>query len=283
MNKVSVRSGLENLPKILVLAGLHGNELTAMATAYRLQKETLDNFQKRIWPDITIINCINRYGLRHNTRNSGYESDQFDLNRVYGEEKPEVIRQEIADEIDNADILIDIHSSPRMIDALFLVDNNTKYCRKLLEKYCNLPIVVQSKPKGITAKQYASMNGKLALTLETNGMEIIDYNAVEKAIYAINGIVCNAPAFMEEFKNETMEHRSKDRLFSHIESDISGFITWPQSAPYITPDDEIEVRDVLGGDVTSATYKIPEDSFCVELHERDYINAGEELVGYMPK
>lgn len=269
-------------PRILVLAGVHGNELTAMKSA-ELFTGNLKYKEDRWFDDvpfgsITILNYINMYGLIHNTRETGNLENPLDLNRGYKES--EDIRSIIKNEIKEADIVIDIHSSPRIINAMFLVDNGSKFPRKSISKYCDLPIVVWNSNNS-TIKSYAMSLGKLGLTLETNGMEIIDEESAWMAFHALTNLLNNADTIWEEYKTESPLQYPEDKLFTYIKSDISGFIEYPSSKPYISPQDVIKVFSVGDRD-HFLEYKIPERSFSVELHERDFINKGENLIGYQP-
>lgn len=272
-------------PKILIIAGVHGNELTAMKTAEMLVdyfefclKIEACAFEDMHFSSLTVLNCVNKYGLIHNKRESGHLENPFDLNRGYNES--EDIRSIIKKEIDKADIIVDIHSSPRIIKALFLVDNGSKFPKQAIQNYCDLPIVVRNSTDS-TIKSYAMSLGKLGLTLETNGIEVIDKKSAKIAKSAIINLMTLSDIIWKDYKKESPVSYSEDKLLTYIKSDISGFIDYPSSAPYISSSDAIKVYSIEDKDKIMEYY-IPEGSFAVELHERDFINKGEDLIGYMP-
>lgn len=286
MNRYHIKNPkTNNYPRVLIIAGVHGNELTAMKSAELL----VDYFEfcrengayiveDMHFSSLTVLNYVNKYGLIHNKRESGHLENPFDLNRGYNE--PEDIRNLIKKEIDKADIIVDIHSSPRIIKALFLVDNGSKFPRQYIQDYCDLPVVVRNSTGG-TIKSYAMSLDKLGLTLETNGMEVIDKESVKIAKSAIVELITHADKIWEKYKEESPVSYPEDKLLTYIKSDISGFIDYPSSAPYISSSDTIKVYSIEDKN-KFMEYHIPEGSFAVELHERDFINKGEDLIGYMP-
>jgi predicted deacylase len=79
MNKIKIKGKNKKGKKILIISGVHGNELTPIYCSYLLSKQ---NFDKKKFKRITIVSAINDNGVAKNTRDIPNMSTS-DLNRMF--------------------------------------------------------------------------------------------------------------------------------------------------------------------------------------------------------
>lgn len=142
------------------------------------------NFNK-----ISIINSINKNGIIKNTREVPNENSN-DLNRVFQSDKKEYIKKLLKKEINDHDIIIDIHSSPKCDNFMLLnqdekTNSYVKYCKENDINY----LIRYSSSK--TIKKYSSDMGKVSFTLELNQLDYIDYHSANEGVNIILSIVKN--------------------------------------------------------------------------------------------
>lgn len=171
---------------ILVMSGVHGDELTPVYCSYLLSKKefNLNSFKK-----LTIISSINPKGVEQNTREmpSNHTSD---LNRMFDSSDYIDIKGELKNLFDINDVIIDIHSSPKCDDFVLLnqdevTNSYVNFCNKLgihyLIRYSN----------SNTIKKYCLDKGKISFTLELNQMSYIDKKSAHNGVDIILNIIQN--------------------------------------------------------------------------------------------
>ncbi len=159
--------------KILIIAGIHGNESNAVNLLSKISREyeinTTDIGQ------VTFLNAINTTGLKYNTREFQEEEskESNDLNRYFDTEVKEdkiQIMEELSQYIKEHDLIIDIHNSPNVVIPSVVIALNEHapfYIRKC--DGLNIPYILYSNTN--TIKKYADLTlGKEAYTIEVNQM-----------------------------------------------------------------------------------------------------------------
>lgn len=187
MNIIKIRGKNNKGKKILIISGVHGNELTPIYCTYLLSKCKLD---KSKFKKITIISSINKEGVSKNTREIPSNGTN-DLNRMFDIEIPINLKQELDNYIRKHDIIIDIHSSPKCNEFMLLnVNNYTNSYVDFCEKYDISYLVRYSSAN--TIKKYCMDLGKVSFTLELNQMDYIDYKSAEKGLDIISKVIINS-------------------------------------------------------------------------------------------
>lgn len=184
-NKTMMNMELARPRKILVVAGVHGNEHNAVLAAYRFMGaiESDDTFLDSC-TEIRFILGANRYGLMNNTREWGEPDcakneagDPVDLNRVFKEDdcpknsSLQEIMRTLSTAVEASDIVIDIHNSPAMTPCVLL--NNDTHTKEFV-KFCSdtgTRYIIQESTTN-TLKRYALSKGKIAFTVELGGMTV---------------------------------------------------------------------------------------------------------------
>lgn len=162
-----------------IIAGVHGDEPGSIILAKRLmnyfENECGDNFPTK-FSEIKILPFANIPAIINNTRDYKEMCNPKDtnLNRGWGMDDDEYnmdgIRNIIKEFVNDADVIIDLHSSPTCIPG-FLIDSNQTYSDALI-KWCedsNINCMVRDCTNP-TIKKYAASKGKIALTWEQSGM-----------------------------------------------------------------------------------------------------------------
>lgn len=157
---------------VLIISGVHGNELTPIATTLALAEELAQSSLKDQYQKFVIVTGVNETALRAKVREAGVQHT-YDLNRSFDIPFCSDIIGFVKDMIGQADIIIDIHSSPN-ITEMFLV-NQDKYAHCMYKILDSLGLTYCYRPfNGNTIKKFALSLGKMGFTLELNGMDHID-------------------------------------------------------------------------------------------------------------
>lgn len=155
------------MPKILLVAGTHGNEHAAVAaTTYVFNKLNGNN-------DLTFC-LINMPGLAANTREYPNPPEATrDLNRSFSSENTiDWMEQDINSlkiTINSADIVVDVHNSPACDNAILVSNNNYAIPYILFAKRHKLGYLLRESEAN-TIKKYAISRGKPGFTVELGGM-----------------------------------------------------------------------------------------------------------------
>jgi len=172
---------------VLVLGGVHGNELTPIRCLNFFQN-SLENIDNSNIHKVIIINNINLPGLKSNSR--FFENDNTtDLNRSFDSEASlnktiEILKSQI----NSAHVVIDVHSSPN-IDEFVLIDID-EYCEAISEWCKEIPRVYRYSSAN-TIKRYALEKGKFATTIELNKLDVIDENSADVGSHMITNLINN--------------------------------------------------------------------------------------------
>lgn len=226
--------------KVLLIAGMHGNERTPLQSlilfkANHLAKfiEAYHKFNLSEISEITIINGINLYGIRDGIRevaDSKTGSNSKDLNRKFVFDKYEETFDPVNTllaEVEKNDVIIDIHSTPGMMNHVMLLDYGETAFPYI--KWCNdtkfLFAIRYSDER--TLKRYAIDKGKIGVTLEFNGMEFIDHVSARMGAQNIEDLLMN-------FRQETFTKKYSGvlRTFVELQSPETGLLVFPHILDY---------------------------------------------------
>lgn len=222
----------DELPKILVICGTHGNELSAVKMGIRLNKmfKSIEN--------IDIIPFNNKSALKNGTRESFQLINNYDLNRTLFSNENEThseISEKLKECIKNYDIIIDIHNSPRCGNFFLIDDDSYKYELQQLALYAGVQYIIRSNTSN-TIKKYCNQIGKLGFTYEFRGMDTGDnLHNINKAFRDILAFINNI-ADQQKFKiPEILPEYNLREVVSHSE----GFVDFYTNLNQICEKDSI--------------------------------------------
>ena len=186
--------------KVLIITGTHGDELTPLRTAYLLNdyftKEKSARFVNV--SSITIATGINNTGIRNNSRRVERDNHNGDLNRMFDEEFDYDNYKELKKLIDEHNIIIDIHSSPRINELLLVdIDEHTEFILKWAKK-SNLDYACRYPVSDGTIKRYAFRKNKIGLTIELNLLDKIDFQSASAGEMMVINLIDNIDFDMNE-------------------------------------------------------------------------------------
>jgi len=184
---------------ILILSGVHGNELTPIYCSYLLSKyDDIFFFDKKYiksksFKKLTILSSINDDGIIKNTRDIPNNSTT-DINRMFNSELKVNIQEELKTLINENDVIIDIHSSPHCTE--FALINQDRKTNSYIDFLKNIDVNYAIRYSSAnTIKKYCLDLNKIAFTIELNGMNKIDYDSAGKGFELVCKIINNIRKF----------------------------------------------------------------------------------------
>lgn len=302
---VSVDGKKENRRKILIIAGVHGNEHNAVLAAYRVYKSLADatapEFKNE--NDIRFLLGVNKWGLLTNKREFGSRTDihpdpiqkdkPVDFNRVFtmdhvspGNEDATAVRDIVQHAIEAADIVIDVHNSPAIANMVLL--NNDEYTESTIKFFneCHMEnnyMVWESQTN--TIKKYAIDHGKVGFTVELGGMTLggmEDGDIINNQYSFLKSFTSWIDQFMPKF--EKGARLTPDKLAMPIYAHAYGLIDtvdFHRSAP-------MKKGDVFATMITDsdnpedAEFKAPCDGFLVACEDHRVVKPGDEIFTWQP-
>ncbi len=187
--------------KILILTGIHGNELTPIHCGFLLNKQKWDISK---FKTLKIINAINVNGIKECVRDISVDKSK-DLNRMFSNDDKTNLSEELKKEFENFDVIIDIHSSKNCTE--FILINNDEYANSYVEfsEKFNVKYLLRYNNNS-TIKKYGLNLGKIAFTIELNKMDNIDFESSNKGLELVNTIINNIENF--EIKKEVPKYKT---------------------------------------------------------------------------
>jgi predicted deacylase len=275
-----------NLKKVLIITGLHGNELTPLYAGKLLKdmltEETVESLNLH---SIKIIHGANPAGIVAGTREVANTATR-DLNRDSNKANWEVSGSHFRNLIDGADIIIDIHSSPNC-DEFMLIDEDEQsrmFVNICSEIGCSYGLRYSSKE---TLKAYANEKpDKLGFTIELNGMNKIDVESAKMGSRIVYNLIEKLSSEnITNFKKRWVKDKTdniNDNVMIEIPAIDSGII----SVNY-EMGDQVNKGDVLfyifDLDYTNKKDVIcPVDGRIIYRNGRDFVTAGDEVYGIQP-
>ena len=175
--------------KLLVISGLHGNEYTPVSAVAELFLHKVSEFISALtglYSQITILHAVNEYGLIKGVREA---SAPTDLNRLYQTIEPIEL---IKDEVESADVIIDVHSSPNCTEFVLINQGDQANSYVEFAKAHGIKYLVWSDGSPATLKSYALTQNKIAFTVECNGIQRVDNQSAEAAKELISTVAIHA-------------------------------------------------------------------------------------------
>jgi len=230
-------------PKILLMAGIHGNEKTGVVILNNIVKRLRNS--KQSYP-VAIIPCVNL--LAHQANLRVHPKDKIDLNRIFPVIKTTSESYKIAkliqDFAEKFAIVIDIHVFVGQFTMICGVDLNirsneiNKKIKRLMsqigvEAICRISHVSEPKKDGSLCT-YLQHKKILAFGIELPPLEVLTKN---NADIIINNLLALIKGFHK--KNKVKKLKSYTRL--QVLSKYSGFFS-PKKAPGL----EVKKGDIIG-------------------------------------
>lgn len=252
---------------ILILAGIHGNELTPIYTLIKFIKYGfVTSIKNKYIRKITVINCVNQPAIVSKTRGIR----EIDLNRLFDSEaiaKQLEIRDKITKEIDNHYAVIDLHSyGSKNINQEIVLINNNDQAQRYVEfcKLTGLHFALQNEYQH-SLKQYALNNNKIAFTIELSGTNKINIKSAYQGIHIIATILENIQTF--EFNhNVTLKKYTDDYCLIHLNAEHDGLFV------------DNMLMDFSGNILEN--YNIHKNIIFNTVH--DFVNKGDYCVSIQP-
>lgn len=228
-------------PSILIVAGVHGNEITPLRTLMLFLKNKVASTLTPYYKKLTVLNGVNTSALSTGTREMKSGSKD-DLNRLFEIDQPDPVKV-IKDLVDTHDLIIDIHSSPNIPDFVLIdIDENADS----YVEWCNKSMILYAArySSANTIKRYAINKGKQALTIELNGMDKPDDGS------AFNGISMLTKLIQNYSKVEFEKNPCTIKPMVELRSYIGGLFTFTKDlGSYVNEGEDIGVIQGLNGDV----------------------------------
>lgn len=199
--------------RILIIAGVHGEELTPVYCLSVFSKQYID-IVKQDFKSMTIINGVNMDGLKQGTRDIPNNSTS-DLNRMFISESRTDSFNLLKEHIEENDIVIDVHSSPSCTDfALIDID---EYMSSMKE-WCNKSSVTAAfRYSGAdTIKRYCLDMGKPALTIELNKLNVIDYASAKNGAEILTRLILRSANYAKIEKKEPGYVKELVEIKTHV-------------------------------------------------------------------
>lgn len=192
MHKTTIKGKKKKGKNILILAGVHGNELTPVYCANLIATSNIDELKKS-FKKLTILNAVNLEGIKNNTRDIPDDSTN-DLNRSFKKDDNKNIIDQLKEYIDSHDVIIDLHSSPSCSEFVLLnQDEYTNSYADFCEKYGINYLIRYS--ANDTIKKYGLEKGKISFTFEMNKMDNVSIISASRAFTSIGQIIKNINKF----------------------------------------------------------------------------------------
>lgn len=281
-----------NSLNVLIIAGVHGNELTAMNVCNDLYNHFSKCHNSLILnANLTVLNYVNEYGLKKCVREWASVENNNDLNRYHYCED-DVVKNEreyLKKVILQNDIVIDIHSSPN-ISEFFLIDNNS--CINLeYFKENGIPYVVRDFD-GKTIKSFClgsfNTNQKkiLGFTFETNGMKEVNFESSKRSFNILRKVIEDIDNLYKANINAEALKLNFDELLQPCFSLCTGFIKSKYKTNklglFFYKDEKIvEIVDYKDEN-RIFEIKSPTNGILVELIDKDFVNYGDVVCSVQP-
>lgn len=299
-------SGREPSRRLLVVAGVHGNEQNAVLATHKAMEffKESEKFHQFSKTEIKFIIGANRFGLIANCRewvnfDSLQESagDPVDMNRIFGEDDASIpgpstlqeIQKLILSAAKESDAVIDIHNSYVMENSLLI--NNDEHAAAYV-KFCtenSIRYVVRESVSS-TIKKYAISHGKVGITVEMGGLTLSQYHTkviddqtefVETLIDKILG------ADTDVYKDMTEEKYPPFRpaeLMQPVVARAYGLLEFKSpSAALIKKDNHVAYLITDSDNLSDGDILAPCDGWIAACNPSIVVKPGDEMFYWQPK
>ena len=290
--------------KILIIAGVHGNEHNAVLAAYRLYRELMQKHDPkcRNKHDIRFILGVNKWGLLKNTREWASRTDvhpepiqndtPVDFNRVFtmdhasGVKKEEAtdIKRLIENAIASADVVVGVHNSPACDNIVLL--NNDEYTASTV-KFLNeihVPNYMVWESQTSTIKKYAIDHGKTGFTVELGGMTLSrsDASVMIDQTDFLKTLVNMVDFFMPKFEKGPVlpPHMLAMPIYARAyglidEVKFSHHVKMKEGEAFATMVTDSDNPD-------DAVFKAPCEGSLVACEDKRFVKPGDEIFTWQP-
>ena len=273
MNKVKIKGKNDKGKKILILTGIHGNEITPVHAGYLL---SIQKWDKTKFKTLTILNGVNKNGLRNNTREVP-NSFTDDLNRMFSNDIDKDLKETLEKFFIEADVVIDIHSSPHCTEMVLINQDEygnsyVEFCEKnhlsYLLRYSSLD----------TIKKHCYLHNLISFTIEINGMDMIDAESSVKGSALVTQIIENIDKF--ESKIEKPKYETYIEIYNHKEGI---FLQSEPNGSFIKKGTVLgEIIDTDTFESTKVKYQKDFESTLINSSGRSYVTPNEPILYLQP-
>jgi len=242
--------------KVLMISGVHGNELTPLYTTYLLRKKEKESEVN----EIGLINNVREFKVPvNNNLNNAFSQTEISMTNCV---------KELKKKIDEHDIIIDIHSSYNCTECVLLNQDETtnsyvEYCKKnginYVIRYSNTD----------TIKKYCIEKNKIAFTIESNGVNYINIGSSHNTIKLVDILLKNITN-LKVIKSEPIYQIYKD-IFTFRK----GFLIFKRNVG------EVVAKDNLICDIIENNKSYPIKSDCtgriIAYADSDYVCPGKSV------
>ncbi len=265
-------------PKILLMAGVHGDEKTGVVILQKIIKQLQNN--KKSYP-VAIIPCVNLPAYQANSRVN--PKDQIDLNRIFPVVKIKSQSYQIAKAIQNFaekfTLVIDIHVFTGQYTLMCGVELNTKKdklnkkVRRIMsqlgmEAICRMDHASEPKKDGSLCAYLQSKN-MLAFGIELPPLEVLTKNNSKKIINNLITLVKNSHK-----KTKIKKLQSYTRL--HVFSEHTGIFS-PKKIPGIN----LKKGDIVGilkeKNTKTLAVSSPFDGKLISVSYKKFVKKGDKI------
>ena len=264
--------------KILIITGVHGNELTSVYAGILVQHEISSNLEKyqNLFGGLKIIGAANIRSIREVSAEIT-RSDGKNMNRLFSTDPSEgEVVTEIEKSIMESDIVIDIHSSANCTEFISIDRNENansyvEFCLKnrikYLQRYCY----------NETVKNFAIKLDKIAFTLELNKLDVIDTVSAVAGSSIVLDIIRNIAGF------ESKKEEPKYNDYYGVSHYSEGLLLPLMNVGADVVADNIIAR-LVGAKKNDIDYviKAPVDGTIICGFDKGYIRSGEDICWIQP-
>ncbi len=274
-------------PSVFIGAGVHGDELTGMASIWRL----IDYLNgKAVRGTITIIPSMNPDGLNYNIR--GMPEAGVDLNRLYPGKSTGYMAERITAKIweiaRKHDVIIDLHTIGRGIAFVLLdpVTGDLKTRNDELAEATGITVLDEfgaedyaQQNLGASLGGVASTHGIPSLTIELGGSKNIDWGTVEAGYLAVRNVLVQVGSIKgtrTPVKSSTVIHEKGYRR-EDVWSEKGGLLEYMVKLGQKVKAGQVvaKVRSPFGEVVEEI--KMPQDGYVIALNSFENAYTGSPI------
>jgi len=263
-------------PKVVITAGLHGDEVTSIYAAFKVIRE-LES--QKINGTVVIFPIANPLGFYARRRESPI--DGVDINRVFPEGSGHKITRKIVEniweEVKNADYALDLHCAGlQAFQYILALYEEFDYVKSFV---ANIPWEIVVESTGLRGQLFveASHNGIPAAIVETvGGASYFSEEWAKNLKDTVIGLLSNLEIL--DFNKKKVNQIFLSRI-ERIKSPKEGFFVHKAH-----PGDTIREGDVIGYIDTTTNgelieIKSPIDGVVISLNSYRYVSEGDSIAG----
>ena len=261
-------------PTLLVMAGIHGDEMNGVA----IVRELMINPPKLIKGSLILMPIINIFGFEENSR---YLPDRRDLNRCFPGSNDGPLGSRIAflltnEIIKKSSMIIDLHTGafPRTNYPHIRADLSNQMVKKLANSfYCEL--ILDTKGEKSTLRNWASKQNVPTICYEAGETNRFESNAIQSGLNGINNVLLSFKMILSNFIKSNHTHIIKQSVW--VRSGMGGILEF-----HVSLGDYVKKGDVIASCLAlNSSFKhrmiAPKSGVVLGLVTRPTIKPGEPL------